>query len=72
MIKSYEGVLNFFSKLTIRDFNFPVFMDENQIVCVLNLMIYDNVQEKDVIPSSFLKKMNEGGTVLLVYHLKKK
>lgn len=71
VIKSYEGLLDFLGKLTIKDFNFPIYLDENQVVCVLNQQIYDKMQEKDAIDSSSLKKLNEGGTILLIYHLKK-
>lgn len=70
-VKSYEGLLTLLKKLTIKDFNFPIFMDENQVVCVLNQMIYDKLTEQDAIDTSCLEKMNEGGTVLLVYRLKK-
>lgn len=69
-IESYDGVLELFKKLSIHHFNFPIYMDEERIVCVMNQSIYEKMNEKEMIDLSYLEMLNEGGTMLLVYHLK--
>ena len=70
IIKSYEGIMELFKKLSIRDFNFPVYADNNQIVCAMNQMIYEKIEEKEMIDPAYIEMLKEGGTLLLVYHLR--
>ena len=43
------GIMDLFKKLSIHDFNFPVYVDNNQIVCSMNQMIYEKMKEKEMI-----------------------
>ena len=71
-IESYEGILELFTKLSIKNFNFPVYIDENRVICALNQLVYDRMKEKDAVDESSLKSLSEGATMLIVYHLKQK
>jgi len=62
--------MELFKKLSIRDFNFPVYADNNQIVCAMNQMIYEKIEEKEMIDPAYIEMLKEGGTLLLVYHLR--
>ena len=64
------GIMDLFKKLSIHDFNFPVYVDNNQIVCSMNQMIYEKMKEKEMIDPAYITMLKEGGTLLLVYHLK--
>lgn len=48
----------------------PVYVDNNQIVCSMNQMIYEKMKEKEMIDPAYITMLKEGGTLLLVYHLK--
>lgn len=69
-IDSYEGIMELFKKLSIHNFNFPIYMDETRVLCSLNQTIYEKIKEQELIPSKYQKVLSEGGTILLVYHLK--
>lgn len=69
-IDSYEGIMELFKKLSIHNFNFPIYMDETKVLCALNQSIYEKIKEKELIPSEYQNVLSEGGTILLVYHLK--
>lgn len=64
----YSGELSF----SLSNFNFPIYMDENQVVCLLDQMSYDYFDEKSkkVIDSQCRASLENGEVVLVVYHLK--
>lgn len=67
-LKEYKiGSLSF----SLSDFNFPIYADEHQVVCLVNQMVYEYLDEssKQKIDEDMLKHLEEGGHVLIVYQL---
>lgn len=57
---------------SLADFNFPLYMDDEKVVCRMSGGIYNRLDEdsKSMMKGPEVDCLNEGGVVLVIYHLK--